>query len=167
MITPQQKEILWVSDLECKKQHDGFQGIFTPIHIVPQKQIIRVRGEAPLLKDIDEIGKLAMDVPNNFDGWFQFKQHRLVQEYIFYWVDDPFDLIFWEFDFPASWFADQSLDEFLDVDGSYFFLHDVIVIIMQIDNNIGGWTAYHLMFIIDKYQIGYRESGCNVVKGMS
>lgn len=81
-----------------------------------------------------------MDVPNNFNRWFQFKQDRLIEKYIFNWVYDSFDLIFWEFDFPVPRFADQSLDEFLDVDRGYFFIH-VIVIIMQIDNNMGGWAA--------------------------
>ena len=50
MVPTEQEEVSRVFDLVSKKQADDFEGEFAPIHIVPQKQIVGIRGIFPMVK---------------------------------------------------------------------------------------------------------------------
>lgn len=63
MVPPQQEEVLWVLDLVGEQQADGLQRLLAPVHIVSQEQVVGLRGEAPVLKQTEEVGVLAVDVP--------------------------------------------------------------------------------------------------------
>lgn len=68
MITPQEKEILWIFDLVAQQEEDGFQTLLASIHIVAQEKIIGGRREATHFKQSDKVGILSMDVTNDLDG---------------------------------------------------------------------------------------------------
>lgn len=50
VVSSQQEEVLWVLDLVSEQQTDGLQGLFTPVHIVTEEQVVGLWGEATVLK---------------------------------------------------------------------------------------------------------------------
>lgn len=62
VVAPQQEEVLGVLDLVGKQQADGLQRLLAPVYVVPQKQVIALRGEAPVLKEPQEVVVLPVDV---------------------------------------------------------------------------------------------------------
>lgn len=62
MVAPQQEEVLGVLDLVSEQQADGLQRLLAPVHIVSQKQVIALRGEAPVLEEPQQVVVLPVDV---------------------------------------------------------------------------------------------------------
>ena len=50
MITPKQKEILWVFDLVSQQETDGLQRLSSSIHVVSKEQVVGLRWESSILK---------------------------------------------------------------------------------------------------------------------
>lgn len=53
------------SHFVSKQQANGFQALLSPIHVITQKQVVGFRWEAPVLKQAQKIGVLAVDIACN------------------------------------------------------------------------------------------------------
>ena len=62
MIAPQQEEILRVFDLISEHEADGLDGLFPPIDIVAQKEVVSFSGKPCILEELDEVWKLTVDI---------------------------------------------------------------------------------------------------------
>ena len=62
VVSPQQEEVLRVLDLVGQQETDGFQGLLPSVHVVPQEQVVSLRGEASILKQPKQVCVLPMDV---------------------------------------------------------------------------------------------------------
>lgn len=62
MVTPEQKEVLWVFDFVGQQKADGFQWLFAPIHIISKKQVVTFRRIAAVFEEPKKIIILSMDV---------------------------------------------------------------------------------------------------------
>ena len=62
MVAAQQKEVLRVLDLVGEQQTDGLQRLLAPVHVVPQEEVVRLGGEASVLKQAQQVVVLAVDV---------------------------------------------------------------------------------------------------------
>lgn len=62
MISPQQEEVLWIFDFVGQEEADGLQGLLPPVHIVTQKQVVALRGEASIFKQPQQVIILPVDV---------------------------------------------------------------------------------------------------------
>ena len=50
VVPPEQEEVLWVFDLVGQQQADGLQGLLPSVHVVPQEQVVGLRGETSILE---------------------------------------------------------------------------------------------------------------------
>ena len=55
MIAPEHEEVLRVFDLVSEHEADGFDGLFAPIDIVPQKEIVSISGESCIFEQLYQI----------------------------------------------------------------------------------------------------------------
>lgn len=62
MVSPQQEEILWVLDFVGKHERDAFDGLFSSVDIVSQKQVILVPRISTVLEQLYEVWELTVDV---------------------------------------------------------------------------------------------------------
>lgn len=62
VVAPQQEEVLWVFDLVRQEQAYCLQALLPSVHVVPQEEVIRLRGEPAALKKPQEIGVLPVYV---------------------------------------------------------------------------------------------------------
>ena len=62
MIPPQQKEVLRVLDLISQHERNAFDGLFSSIDIIPEEEIVLIPGIATVFEELDQVGKLAMNV---------------------------------------------------------------------------------------------------------
>jgi hypothetical protein len=72
MVPSQEEEVLWIFDFVGQQEADGFKALFTPVDVVPKKQVVGIRGESTVLKQTQEIIVLTMNIYHNLDGSFQF-----------------------------------------------------------------------------------------------
>lgn len=102
MVSPDQEEIFRISDFITEQKEDGFEGHFSPIDIISQKQIVWIGRKPTQPEQLHQIKKLPMNVANNVDGRCEFEDNRLFQEYLFGLVADGLDLILGKLDFLFS-----------------------------------------------------------------
>lgn len=50
MVAPEQEKVLWVFNLVGQQKADGFQRLFPSVHVVAQEKVVRLWGEATILK---------------------------------------------------------------------------------------------------------------------
>ena len=62
MVAPEQEEVLRVFDLVGQQQADGLQRLLPSVHVVAQKQIVGLRGEAAIFKEPQQVCVLSMDI---------------------------------------------------------------------------------------------------------
>ena len=77
MVSSQQEEVLWVLDLVSQQQTDCLQALFawkillrleakylrlTSIDIIPEEEIVGLRGESAVLEESQQIRVLSMDI---------------------------------------------------------------------------------------------------------
>ena len=62
MVAAQQEEVLGVLDLVGQQQADGLQGLFPPVYVVAQEQVVALRRKAPVLKEPEQVIVLPVDV---------------------------------------------------------------------------------------------------------
>ena len=62
VVAPEQEEVLRVFDLVGQQQADGLQRLLPSVHIVTQKQIVGLGGEAAILKEPQQVCVLSMDI---------------------------------------------------------------------------------------------------------
>ena len=62
VVPSQQEKALAVTDLIGQQQADGLDVLFPPVHIIAQKQVVRLWRKAPIMKETQQIEVLSMDV---------------------------------------------------------------------------------------------------------
>jgi len=72
MIASEKEEVLRVLDLVGQQETDGLHGLLPSIHVVPQKQVVGVRGERPVFEQPKKVCVLTVDV-----SW-SFKLHSVM-----------------------------------------------------------------------------------------
>ncbi len=55
MVASQHEEVLRVFDLVGQHEADGLDGLFAPVHIVAQKQIVRFSRESCVLEQLYQV----------------------------------------------------------------------------------------------------------------
>lgn len=72
VIAPQEEEIFRVLDLISQKQGDALNGLFSSIYVIAQKQVILVTWKAAILKQLDQVWELTVNI-----AWFRpIKYHK-------------------------------------------------------------------------------------------
>lgn len=80
VVTAENEEVFRVLDLIGEQETDCLEGLFPPIDVISQEEVIGLRWEAAILKQTKKVIVLPMDIAANLDGRFEFKQDRLVDE---------------------------------------------------------------------------------------
>lgn len=80
MIAPEHKKVLRILNLIRQQQTNRLQILLAPVHIIPQKQIIRLGRIPSKIKNPQQIVILSMNVPTNLQGPADFYKGRLVHE---------------------------------------------------------------------------------------
>lgn len=65
MVTTENEEVLWVLDLVCEQQANGFQRLFSSIYIVAEEEVVRLWREATVFKKSEKIVVLTVDITTN------------------------------------------------------------------------------------------------------
>lgn len=63
MVSPQHEEILRVFDLIGEHQANALDGLFSPIDVIPQEQVVRISRESSILEQLDQVRILPMHIP--------------------------------------------------------------------------------------------------------
>ena len=76
MIASEQEDLLRVLQFESQEQNNNFQALIASIHIISQKEVViscdvsRFARCFPEIEETHKVHIVAMDVAENFDGWF-------------------------------------------------------------------------------------------------
>lgn len=62
VIPSQQEKVLWVFNLVSQQQADGLQRLLPSVHIVPQKQVVTLRGVSTVLKQPEQVIVLTVNI---------------------------------------------------------------------------------------------------------
>ena len=62
VVAPEQEEVLRILDLVGQQQADGLQGLFPPVYVVAQEQVVALRRKAPVLEEPKQVVVLPVDV---------------------------------------------------------------------------------------------------------
>jgi hypothetical protein len=62
VVAAEEEKVLRVLDLVGKQQGNRLQGLLASVHVVPQEQVVGIRGEPAVLEEPQQIIVLPMDV---------------------------------------------------------------------------------------------------------
>lgn len=62
MVAAKDEEVFGVFDLVGEEQADGLEALLASVHVVTQEQVIRIRREAPVLEQAQQIIILTVNV---------------------------------------------------------------------------------------------------------
>lgn len=102
MIPPQYEEILGVFNLVRQKETDGLEALLATVNVVPQKDVVRLGGKAPIFEESEKIVVLAVHISADLDGGLELQQHGLRDEQVAGPKAEHFDLGFGEIDLLAG-----------------------------------------------------------------
>lgn len=115
VIAAEDEEIFGVFNLVREEEADCLEGLFATVDVVPQKDVVRLGGEAAIFKETEEVVVLAVDISADLDGGLELKEHGLRDEEIAGAEAEHFDFGFGEVDlFAGAGAADA--EEFVDDD---------------------------------------------------
>ena len=80
VVSAQQEKVLWVSNLECKEKANGFNALAAAVHVVAEKQVIRVRWVLALFENAEQVVELPVCVTADGQGRLQLKENGLLRE---------------------------------------------------------------------------------------
>ena len=63
MVASQQEEVLRVFDLIRQKQTDCLETLLSSVHVVTQKQVVRLRGKPSVFEQSQQVVILPVDIP--------------------------------------------------------------------------------------------------------
>lgn len=72
MVASEHEEILRVLNLVGKEQANALDGLFSPVNVVTQEQVVCVSRESSVFEKFDEIRELSMNIATYLDRCFQF-----------------------------------------------------------------------------------------------
>jgi len=75
VVSAQQKEGLRIAELVRQQQGQGFYRVQTPIHVIPEKQVVGSRRYPALLKDPQEVLELTVQIPADLHRSTEFQEH--------------------------------------------------------------------------------------------
>jgi hypothetical protein len=93
VVAPENIEILRVLDLVREQQADGLQAVLPTVHIVPQKQVVRLGGVATVLEQPQQIVILAVQISADLHRRLHLNENGLREEDLPCPVAQHFDLI--------------------------------------------------------------------------
>ena len=62
VVSTKDEEILWIFDLVCQEQADCLQRLLATVHVVAKEEVVRLRWEAAILEETEQVVVLAMDI---------------------------------------------------------------------------------------------------------
>lgn len=62
MIASEQEKVLGILDLIGEHEADGLNGLFSPVDVVPQEEVVGLSGKSGILEQLDEVRILTVDV---------------------------------------------------------------------------------------------------------
>lgn len=62
VVPPQQEKVFWVFNFVGQQQADCLQRLLSSIHIVPQKQVVALRGVSTILEQPEQVVVLTMNI---------------------------------------------------------------------------------------------------------
>mmetsp|Transcript_5816 Transcript_5816/g.12256 ORF Transcript_5816/g.12256 Transcript_5816/m.12256 type:complete len:204 (+) Transcript_5816:632-1243(+) len=77
VVSTEDKEILGVLDFVSQQETNGFETLFSTVHVISQENVIGFRRKSSVFKQTKQIVVLSVDIPANLDGSFQLQQHGL------------------------------------------------------------------------------------------
>jgi hypothetical protein len=81
MIPSEEEKRFGVLYFVGKEKANAFERVAAAVHIVPQKQVVRIRREASILEEAEEVTILTVDISTDFYGGVQFQKWRLRHKY--------------------------------------------------------------------------------------
>mmetsp|Transcript_2448 Transcript_2448/g.5667 ORF Transcript_2448/g.5667 Transcript_2448/m.5667 type:complete len:398 (-) Transcript_2448:41-1234(-) len=118
VVPPQQVDFARVFDLEGKEETQDLDGLLSPIAVVSQEHVIRVRGLAVVIDDSQEVEELTVQIAANLDGCLGPQEHWFAQEYLSDFAAQGMDLVFLHFcEGPRTLVlqAHEALDEIIEL----------------------------------------------------
>lgn len=67
VVASEDSDSLLVSDFKRKKESDSLDRVMAPVHVVTHEEVVSFGNLAPDLEELDEVVKLAVDVPTDND----------------------------------------------------------------------------------------------------
>lgn len=67
-------------DFIGQKQAYAFNGLFSPVNVVSQEEVVSITRESSVLEQLEEIRELSVDIAADLDGGLEFQEHGLRQE---------------------------------------------------------------------------------------
>ena len=98
VVAAQNKEVLRVLDFVREQKADRLQTLLAAVDIVAEKQVVRLRGEATVLKKAQQVVVLPVDVAADLDGRLELEQNGLLDEDFARLRAEPSDLALLEMD---------------------------------------------------------------------
>mmetsp|Transcript_62791 Transcript_62791/g.204939 ORF Transcript_62791/g.204939 Transcript_62791/m.204939 type:complete len:322 (-) Transcript_62791:98-1063(-) len=80
VVAAEQEKVLGVLRLVAEHEGDGFQGLFAPVDVIAQEDIVALRREAAVLEDAQEVVVLPVHIAADLDGRLQLQERVLREE---------------------------------------------------------------------------------------
>ena len=80
MVSPQQEEIFGVFDLVAEEEEDGLETLLSSVDIITKEKVVGRWGETTHFEESNEVGVLAVHIPDNLDWRGEFDKSRLTEE---------------------------------------------------------------------------------------
>ena len=74
MISTKDEKVFRVLDLVCEKETDGFEGLFTPVDIIAEEEIIGFWWEAAILEKSQKVIVLTVNV--TYRGYRRYESRQ-------------------------------------------------------------------------------------------
>jgi hypothetical protein len=75
MIAAQKVEVIGELAKECEKKRNTFDGEFTAIHVIPEKEVTRIHTE--VVQQADKIKETPVNIADNANWDINLQNHRL------------------------------------------------------------------------------------------
>ena len=80
MVSPEKEKVLGVLDLVRQEQADRLQALLPAVNVVPEEEVVGLRGEATVLKEPKQVRVLPVDVPAYLNGSLKLQEVGLLGE---------------------------------------------------------------------------------------
>jgi hypothetical protein len=77
VVPPDAEKILGILDLVGQDEHRAFDTLLPAVDVVSQKQVVCVRGEAPVFEDPEHVVELPVNIADDLDRGHELEEHRL------------------------------------------------------------------------------------------
>ena len=80
MVAAQDVHLAWVLDLQCEQQADRLDALSSPVYVVPQEQVARLRRQPSVFEQSQHVVVLPVDVTADLERCAHLQQHGLFEE---------------------------------------------------------------------------------------